>query len=50
MTLVTMDSSLHEMESEELRGKVDEGSGRREGVSDEDERRLRVYEQLFGIL
>jgi len=42
MTLVTMDSSLHEMESEELRGKVDDGSGRSEGVSEEDERRLRV--------
>ena len=55
--MVEMDSSLHEMESDELRGRsVALGRGRNESVSsdddasDDDERRLRVYEQLLGIL
>ena len=56
--MVEMDSSLHEMDSDELRGKsvALDGRGRNDGVSsegdvsDEDERRLRVYEQLLGIL
>lgn len=59
-----MDSSLHEMDSDELRGRRaalggrgrNDGVSRKEGVSsdddvsDDDERRLRVYEQLLGIL
>jgi hypothetical protein len=39
-------SSLYVIESDELRGSNRNGVG----VSDEDDRRLRVYEQLFGIL
>lgn len=45
-----MHSSLWYMESDELLGSAVCGSGSSEGVTDEDERRLRVYEQLFGIL
>lgn len=50
MTLLVMDSSLQDMESDELRGRTLVGSGKSDGVSDEDDRRLLVYEQLFGIL
>lgn len=50
MTLLLMDSSLQDMESDELRGRTLLGGGRSDGVSDDDDRRLRVYEQLFGIL
>ena len=45
-----MHSSLWYIESDELLGSVVCGSGSSDGVTDEEERRLRVYEQLFGIL
>lgn len=50
MMLAWMHSSLHDIESEELRGSDVCGSGSSEGVTDDDERRVLVYEQLFGIL
>lgn len=50
MTLPEMDSSLQDMESDELRGRTLDGSGNSEGVSDDEDRRLLVYEQLLGIL
>lgn len=50
MTLLVMDSSLQDMESDELRGRTLLGGGKSDGVNDDDDRRLRVYEQLFGIL
>lgn len=41
-TLTEMDSSLQDIESDELRGRLEEGSGSREGVSVDEVRRLRV--------
>lgn len=50
MIVPVMDSSLQDMESEGLRVIKLLGSGRSDGASDDDDRLLRVYEQLLGIL
>jgi hypothetical protein len=55
MTLTVIDSSLQDMESDGLRGRTLDGGGKSdgvnsEGVNEDDDRRLRVYEQLLGIL
>lgn len=42
MTLTVIDSSLQDMESDGLRGRTLEGGGKSDGVSDDDDRLLRV--------